>query len=348
MRICSIDDDEIILEVITAVLGKLSNCTFEGYSDPREALRRCEEVTFDLVLLDYRMGDVDGIECLRQLRGSPEYKHVPIVMLTADQERELRIKAVKFGATDFLNKPFDPEELRLRVGNLVSLREAQLALEDRARYLNEAIKKATHTLAKREEELIWRLARAIEVRDGNTGEHISRVAEVSEIIARHMGMDSDYCRTLYLAAPLHDTGKIGIPDAILNKPDRLTDHERVIIEKHTDIGGRILEDGDSDLIRMAEEIALTHHEKWDGTGYGRRLAGDDIPLSGRIVAIADVLDALCTERPYKEAWPFDAAREEIHRLSGSHFDPDAVFAFEAAIAEIEQVYLRTEPSKRMA
>ncbi len=347
MRICAVDDDEIILGVITSVLSKLSDCDVEGIPDPRTALTRCQEVTFDLVLLDYRMVGMDGLEFLRHLRAAHEYRYVPIVMLTADQDRDLRLTAVKSGATDFLNKPFDPEELQLRVRNLVSLREAQLALEDRARHLDREIAKATGKLVKREEELIWRLARAIEVRDGNTGQHVSRVAKVSEIIARHLGMDSEYCRTLYLAAPLHDTGKIGIPDAILNKPERLTEHERVIVEKHTDIGGRILENGDSDLIRMAEEIALTHHEKWDGTGYGRGLSGDDIPLSGRIVAVADVLDALCTERPYKPAWSFDDARDEIHRLSGTHFDPDLIFAFEAGVSEIRQIY-REDHSSQLA
>lgn len=348
MRICVIDDDEIILNVITAVLQNVSACQVEGFAVPAMALSRSEEITFDLVLMDYRMGEMDGIECLRRFRANFAYKYVPIVMLTADQNRDLRLRAVKFGATDFLNKPFDPEELQLRVGNLMSLREAQLSLEDRARHLDHEIKKATQTLVKREEELIWRLARAIEVRDGNTGEHISRVAKVSEILARSFGMDAEFCRTLYLAAPLHDTGKLGIPDAILNKPDALTDEERAIIEKHTEIGGHILEDGDSDLIRMAEEIALTHHEKWDGTGYSRGLSGMDIPLSGRIVAVADVLDALCMQRTYKQAWTFRDACGEIYKQSGKHFDPDLIFAFEAGIEEIEQVYCGNNNSKLTA
>lgn len=338
MRICAIDDDEITLNVITSVLSNVSDCVVEGFHAPESALARCAEVTFDLVLVDYRMREIDGLECLRQLRAKDSYKYVPIVMLTADRDRKVRLKAVKCGATDFLNKPFDPEELRLRVGNLISLREAQLSLEDRARHLDHEINKATEAVARREEELIWRLARAIEVRDGNTGEHISRVATVSEILARKLGMDKEFCRTLYLAAPLHDTGKLGIPDAILNKSGPLTDEEREVIEKHTDIGGHILENGDSDLIRMAEEIALSHHEKWDGTGYRRGLKGEDIPLSGRIVALADVLDALCTDRPYKFAWSFKAAREEVHSRSGTHFDPALVEAFDAGADEIAAIY----------
>lgn len=338
MRICVIEDESISLNVIKAVLARVVTYDVEGFSDPRAAMARCAETMFDLILVDYRMPGMDGVTCVEHLRGDPGYEHVPVIMLTADNDRDLRLAAIRAGATDFVNKPFDPEELRVRVRNLLSLRQAQLSLADRARHLDAEIKQATHKLVAREEELIWRLARAIEVRDGNTGEHVSRVAKVSSIIARHMGMGEVFCRTLYLAAPLHDTGKIGIPDAILNKPGGLNDAERAIINSHTEIGGRILEDGDSDLIRMAHEIALTHHEKWDGTGYSKGLSGDSIPISGRIVALADVFDALCTERPYKKAWGLDEAYGEIHRLSGAHFDPDCVFAFEAGKSEIAEIY----------
>lgn len=348
MRICVVEDEGITLNVIVAVLRAVAEYQVEGFSDPKSAMARCDEVTFDVVLVDYRMGDMNGIDCVRLLRSTREYQHVPIVMLTADHDRELRLAAVSAGATDFLNKPFDPEELRVRVKNLASLRQAQLSLADRARHLDEEIKQATRKLVQREEELIWRLARAIEVRDGNTGEHISRVATVSAILARHLGMDEEFCRILYLASPLHDTGKIGIPDAILNKPGSLTEEERDIIKTHTDIGGRILENGDSELIKVAQEIALTHHEKWDGTGYGRGLAGDDIPISGRIVAVADVLDALCTDRPYKKGWSFEEARSEIHRQSGKHFDPDLVFALETARSEIEEIYTNTSSATSVA
>lgn len=348
MRICIIEDESISLSVIKAVLARVSSYDVEGFSDPQIAMMRCSEVNFDLVLVDYRMDGMNGIACVRHLRKAPDYEHVPIIMLTADNDRELRIAAIGAGATDFLNKPFDPEELRVRVKNLLSLRQAQLSLADRARHLDEEIKNATRKLVAREEELIWRLARAIEIRDGNTGEHISRVATVSAIVARHLGMGEEFCRTLYLAAPLHDTGKIGIPDAILNKPGRLDAAERHIINTHIEIGGRILEGGDSDLIRMAHEIATTHHEKWDGSGYGKGLAGDNIPIAGRIVAVADVFDALCTERPYKKAWAFDDAYSEIHRMSGTHFDPDCVFAFEAGKAEIEDVYAADTPAESVA
>lgn len=348
LRICIIDDESITLSVIGHVLSRIEPYDVESFLSAKDALLRCQEITFDLVLVDYRMADIDGITFVTNLRKMEAYHHIPIIMLTADEGRELRLAAVKAGATDFLHKPFDPEELRVRVKNLLSLREAQLALIDRAKLLDYEVKRATRKLATREEELIWRLSRAIETRDGSTGEHICRVASVAKIIATHLGLSSDYCRTLYLATPLHDTGKIGISDAVLNKPGALSPSERAEIEKHTKIGAKILEDGDSALIRMAHEVALYHHEKWDGTGYGRGLAGKDIPLSGRITAVADVFDALCSERPYKAAWTFDAAYDEIVSQSGKHFDPDCVAAFQSGIAEINAVYNAPTSDVRIA
>ncbi|WP_377505114.1 HD-GYP domain-containing protein [Octadecabacter sp. R77987] len=348
MRICIIDDERISLNVIRAVLSRHATYDVEAFQSAQAALDRCAETTFDLVLVDYRMDEMNGIECLKKLRAMVQYQVVPIIMLTADNDRDLRLEAVKSGATDFLNKPFDPEELRVRAKNLLALREAQLALMDRAKHLDYEVQKATQKLVAREEELIWRLSRAIETRDGSTGEHISRVASVAKVIARELGLSRAYCRTLYLATPLHDTGKIGISDAVLNKPGALTPAERKEIETHTDIGARILQDGESELIRMAHEIALYHHEKWDGSGYGGGLAGDDIPLPGRIAAVADVFDALCSERTYKPAWSFDAAYNEILTQSGKHFDPDCVAAFCAGIDDIRKIYQPASSSTDVA
>lgn len=338
MRVCIIDDERISLKIISAVLSRVDSYSVETFTSAKEALAQCHNVTFDLVLVDYCMNEMNGLDCLKAMRDMPDYKFVPIIMLTADEDRELRLAAVRAGATDFLNKPFDPEELRVRAKNLLSLREAQLALMNRAKHLDYEVKQATQKLVAREEELIWRLSRAIETRDGSTGEHVSRVASVAKIIAQNLGMSDAFCRTLYLATPLHDTGKIGISDAVLNKPGKLTPDERKEIETHTDIGADILQKGESDLIRMAHEIALYHHEKWDGTGYGRGLAGEDIPLTGRITAVADVFDALCSERTYKPAWPFDEALAEILRQSGKHFDPKCIGAFKAGVNDIRQIY----------
>ena len=347
MLIGIVDDQQITLDMVSAILRKDGWKSVQVFSDPLEAFSAIRLRQFDLLLIDYQMPVMNGVQLMAELRSLEEYEHVPLLMLTTAEERETRISAIKTGATDFLNKPFDPEELRVRVRNLLALREARVELENRAVNLSYEVEKATETIIKREEELIWRLARAIEYRDGGTGEHISRVARNSKIIAEHLGADRDFCRTLYLAAPLHDIGKIGVPDTILNKPGKLTDQERAVINQHTTFGAHILDGGDSKLIRMAFEIALTHHEKWDGSGYGLGLAGDDIPLSGRIVALADVVDALLTKRPYKDPWSFEEVCLFVHEQSGRHFDPDCVFAFEAAKHKIQAVYLESHSDVAM-
>ena len=238
-----------------------------------------------------------------------------------------------------MNKPFDPTELQARVVNLLALRSAQVELADRATWLAGKVEQATAHLLAREEEIIWRLARAIEYRDGDTGEHVSRVAQISKLIAGGIGLTQHHCRMIYLAAPLHDIGKIGIADAILGKPGKLTPAEIGIMREHVTIGARILENGSSELIRTAELIAQSHHERWDGTGYPDKLSGNDIPIEARIVAIADVFDALCSQRPYKPAWPIDKAYAEIITCSGSHFDPACVSAFCDKWSEIEAIML---------
>jgi putative two-component system response regulator len=206
---------------------------------------------------------------------------------------------------------------------------AQIELANRAQWLAAAVEEARRELVAREEEVIWRLARAIEYRDGDTGGHVSRVAVISRMIAEALGLSTARCRTIYLAAPLHDIGKIGIADAILGEPGKFTTEELAIMREHVTIGARILERGTSELVRVAELIAQRHHERWDGTGYPDRLSGEDIPIEARIVAIADVFDALCSCRPYKPAWPMQRAFDEIVRGSGTHFDPKCVQAFTA-------------------
>lgn len=330
LSICVVEDNAINLSVLVAVLSRLPGVHVQGFADPLLALEGCGSKVFDLVLVDYVMPAMNGVDFVRTLRWSDGYRHVPVVMITADNDPGLRLRAVEAGATDFLNKPIDPQELKVRASNLLSLREAQLALTDKARLLSAEVHKATEKLIRQEEEVIWRLARAIELRDGGTGAHISRVATIAEAIARHLGLSDEACRMIYLAAPLHDVGKIGIPDAILNKPGRLSDTEMAVMRNHTEIGLHILAEAESELLRVAAEIAGSHHERWDGTGYPARLSGAAIPIAARIVAVADVFDALCTKRPYKRAWSLDEARAEIRAQSGAHFDPQCVCAFEAA------------------
>lgn len=328
MRIALIDDSRSALMEFQRCLAGLPDVTSEPYLSPLKALQAAAKTQFDAVICDYTMPDLDGIEVIRRLRKQKAYGLVPIIMVTSRDDRNIRIQAVEAGATDFIQKPFESVELAARVRNLLSLRRAQSELSDRAQFLSAAVALATQALRAREEEIIWRLARAIEYRDGNTGEHISRVATISRLIAEELGFDDERCRTIYLAAPLHDIGKIAIPDVILGKPGALTAGEYREMQRHVEIGAAILSNGTSDLVNVAEKIAAHHHEKWDGTGYPNGLAGTDIPLEARIVAVADVFEALCTERPYKQAWPVERAFQEIVAGAGKHFDPACVHAFQ--------------------
>ena len=334
MRLLIVDDSRSSLALIGNIVREAVSGAVDLCLSPLEALEKCEAAQYDLVVVDHIMPEMDGVAFTAALRARPAYRTVPLVMVTSDMDKAVRIEAIKAGATDFLHKPFDPVELQARVANLLALRQAQVELADRANWLAREVERATAHLLAREEEIIYRLARAIEYRDGDTGEHVSRVALVSRLIAQGIGLAPDRCRMVYLAAPLHDIGKIGIADAILSKPGKLTDAEMAKMREHVTIGARILGNGDSDLIRTAELIAQSHHERWDGTGYPDRLSGGDIPIEARIVAIADVFDALCSQRPYKPAWPIEEAYAEVVRSSGSHFDPACVAAFRAKWPEI--------------
>ncbi len=329
MKILVVEDSAINLAVLTGIIARIPTAAVVGEADPRAALDLCSREIFDIILVDYTMPELNGVEFIHALRGDPRSAFVPIVMITADDNRSVRLQAIEAGATDFLQKPVDPHELRLRLGNLMTLRRAQIQMADRAQWLASEVEKATASLLAREEEMIWRLARAIETRDGGTGEHVSRVATICRIIAEELGLSPEHCHHIYLAAPLHDVGKIGVADAILNKPGRLSPEEMTEVRRHVTFGGEILQNGSSELVRVAEIIATTHHERWDGTGYPFGLAGTAIPVEGRIGAVADVFEALCSARPYKDAWPVAKARAEIIAQSGTHFDPACVAAFEA-------------------
>jgi putative two-component system response regulator len=334
MRVMVVEDNSSNLAVICQLVGRLEHVQCTGFADSLDALAALSESVWDLVIVDYLMPGMNGLELIQEMRATAMHTHVPVVMITADRDRALRLQAIAAGATDFLTKPVDPFELRARVTNLLDLRQAQNALARRSEDLQVRVDRATRHLQEREEEVVFRLARAIEFRDGETGQHIERVAQISQFIAEEMQQSEAFARTLALAAPLHDVGKIGVPDAILNKPGRLTDEEFDIMRTHAAIGAEILSGGSSDLVQMAAIVALGHHERWDGKGYPNGLAGDAIPLAARITAVADVFDALCSERPYKKAWPVNQARAEINRCAGSQFDPNCVAAFERAWGRI--------------
>lgn len=338
MQIVLVDDSKSILVALKATVRGLPDVgTIVGFTDPTEALEFCRNNAVDLLVVDYTMPKYNGIQLLKALNTYEHFAHVPVIMITSERGRPVLIEAIESGVTEFIHKPFDPVELKARVRNLLALRKAQRDLAGQARSLVNEVRKATRQLAAREEEIIWRLARAIEFRDGHTGDHISRVAQISMLMAKDLGLDDEHCRMIYLAAPLHDVGKIGISDSVLLKPGRLTPDEITEMRKHVGIGVQILENGSSDLLRIAEAIAGGHHEKWDGTGYPHGLSGDGIPLEARIVAIADVFEALCSERPYKKAWSTQEAYAHVVAQSGSHFDPACVAAFQRQWTLIERL-----------
>jgi putative two-component system response regulator len=324
--------------LLRKLVERVATCLPTTYLNPLEALAALATSQFDLVLVDYMMPELDGLAFIRRLRDLPGYAEVPVVMITTSDERQVRYDAREAGATDFLTKPLDGAELKPRLKNLLKLRQAQIDLGDRAAWLAREVEKATEALFAREDEIVLRLSRAVEHRDSETGGHILRVARYARLIAQALGCDPAFCRNMCRAVPMHDVGKVSVSDAILLKPGPLTPEERAAMEEHTVAGYKVLEGSSSELIQLAAEIAYSHHERWDGEGYPRRLAGEDVPLSGRITAVADVFDALTTERPYRGAWPLAQARAFLIENSGTHFDPACVSAFLARWDDIKSLH----------
>ncbi|MFZ6675214.1 HD domain-containing phosphohydrolase [Undibacterium sp. Xuan67W] len=327
MDILIIDDDATNIKFFCYLLKAIPDVNLTSFDRARDALVWCETNEPDLVLVDYMMPEIDGLAFIAAFRAMDGKASIPIIMATADTDNEVRHKALVLSANDFLTKPVNTIELRARVTNMLSLRKFQLKQANRADWLAEEVRKATSAMQLQEREVIYRLSRASEYRDPETGAHILRMAHYSMMIAKNLGLSQKDQDLILNAAPMHDVGKMGTPDHILLKPGRLTDDEMIIMRQHAAIGGEILGESSSTLLQTAAEIALTHHEKYDGSGYPKGLKGDDIPLFGRIVAVADVFDALTSARPYKPAWELDRACWLIRESSGSHFDPKCVDTF---------------------
>ena len=324
-----IDDTEINLTLFRHLVARIPNLLPKCFVVSGEAVEWCEAnpTEVDLVVVDYMMPAPDGIECIRRLRALEPCRDIPIVMVTANDQKEIRYAALDAGATDFLTKPIDKNEFLARIGNMATLRRGQRLLADRAALLTSEVAAATATIIERERETIFRLAKAAEYRDPETGAHIVRMAHYSRLIAATLGLSDAEQQLIFEAAPMHDIGKVGTPDLILLKPGRLTAEEFSVMKQHAQIGHDILAGSTSPTLQAAARIAVTHHEKFDGSGYPNALAGTDIPLYGRIVAVADVFDALTSERPYKPAWPMDKAQVFLQEQTGLHFDPACVDAF---------------------
>ena len=326
-RVLVIDDDADNLEVFQELLRVQGFVNIETISDPRQALPMFSTYRPDVILLDLQMPHLSGIQVMEQLLPRmPREAPVPIIVLTGDLSRKVRREALAAGASDFITKPFDPIEIGLRMQTFLELRGLQLQLRNQNRLLEGEVRSRTMELEEAHAEILGRLALAGEYRDDETGQHANRVGRMAGLIAEEMGLPEDQIKLIMHAAPLHDIGKVAVSDSILLKPGPLTDEEWELVKTHADVGARILAGSDTRLLQTAQDIALTHHERWDGTGYFG-LPEESIPLVGRIVALADVFDALTHDRPYKKAWTIEDAVAEIMSQAGRQFDPEVVRAF---------------------
>ncbi len=340
LQVAVVDDTLLNLTLMSKLVDRLGCARTKAFSQPGEALAWCLDNEPDLVIVDYMMPGMDGLALIRALRASRNSDDLPILMVTASHERSVRYEALDCGANDFLAKPIDGREFEARVRNMLRLREAHLANRQRAEVLAAEVRKATAAVVDRERETISRLSRAAEFRDPDTGAHIQRMAHYSALIARQLGHDRNFTDALMMAAPMHDVGKLGIRETILLKPGLLTKEEFAVMKAHPQIGYAILKESSSSILRLGASIALTHHERFDGGGYPRGLAGRDIPIEGRIVAVADVFDALTSERPYKPAWPPSRAIALLREGRGSHFDGDCVDALLQSWNEVREIRSR--------
>jgi putative two-component system response regulator len=327
VRILIVDDQDTNVLLLQAVLTEHGYTDLVSTTDSRQALSLFLEQQPDLVLLDLQMPELDGFAVLDQLAPSiPPDTYLPILILTAEVGSAAKRRALAAGAKDFLSKPFDVTEVMLRIRNLLDTRLLHLQLRQQNDDLEMRVRTRTQELELSQVEIAERLARAADYRDDVTGQHIRRVGHGAALVARALGWPDAEVELIRQAAPLHDVGKIGIPDNILLKPGKLTPDEYERMKDHTTIGARLLAGSHSPVLQMAEKIALMHHERWDGSGY-IGLSGSAIPIVARVTSVVDVFDALTHRRSYKEAWPVEVALAEIQRQSGRHFDPEIVEAF---------------------
>ena len=358
-KIMIVDDEELVIRVVKRFLGSEGYNNFITINDPREATTAMRTELPDVVLLDINMPHVSGLEILKERQFIKALRATPFIILSASSDAETKQQALELGATDFLAKPVDKSDLTLRVQNSLIVKRHFDNLASHAEELERQVRMRTGQLEQSREHVIRVLARAAEFRDNETGEHVVRVGAYCEVIADQLGLSETYCKEIGLAAQLHDVGKIAIPDAVLLNPNKLSRDEFEIMKMHCELGCRIMkpmaeeelrmirsqdEDSlvvdDSPLLNMASVIARTHHEKWDGTGYPTGLKGDQIPLEGRITCVADVYDALCSDRPYKVAFPVKKSLEIMLSERGTRFDPAILDAFLDRIADIERIRVR--------
>lgn len=342
-RILVVDDDNSMQKLYDRLLTQLGHEVF-GACDGSQALEMLAQVNPDLILMDADMPVMNGFETAEKIKSDEQTRTIPIIMITGLNDSAHRIKALDVGVDDFLAKPPERAEIIATIRSQLkvkayndSVKNYQRTLEQAVSIRTDQLNNALTQLKESSLEIIFRLSSASEYRDEDTGAHIQRMSSYAAAIATRMGLGHKTVEAILHAAPMHDIGKIGIPDNILLKPGKLTDAEWLVMKEHPRIGARILSGSKIPLVRMAEVIALTHHERWDGSGYPQGLKGKKIPLAGRIVAVADVFDALTSKRPYKPAFETDKSLEIIKSESGRHFDPDVVKAFFDCIDDVSVI-----------
>ena len=333
-KILVADDQKLHSYFLERVLHQEGYKNIRCATEPAKVIAAITEFKPDLIVLDLIMPQVDGFQIMEQLIPFRQGHYLPILALSEDKGVDIRLKALQSGATDFLNKPYENIEILFRIRNMIEMRIMHMEVEDQNRALESKVAERTKDVRENQLDIIRRLAQAAEFRDNDTGLHIIRMSQYCAALAKALGLSETQCELVLTSSPLHDVGKIGIPDSILLKAGPLTAEEFEIMKTHTTIGAQLLAGSKSPLMKMAQSIALTHHEKWDGNGYPHRLKGEDIPFVGQICSVCDVFDALTSERPYKKAWTVEAAIETMQKDKGKHFNPQILDRFVEILPEI--------------
>ncbi len=336
LNIVIVDDEIVNLLLLENVVKAEGYENVSTFSTSPEALEYIQNNKTDVLVTDFNIPQMDGIELLEQAKAI--YPDLVSIMITANNDNAVMHKALQAGITEFLRKPISPLIFKLRLKNILKLKVSLNLTQSFNQLLNQKVKETTASLKKSEYEALEVLSKAAEYKDPETASHIARVSHYSKLLAKAYGLSEDEQEIIFYAAPLHDIGKIGISDAILLKPGKLTPEEFAQMQEHSTIGGNILNEKENIYLQAGEQIALTHHEKYNGKGYPKGLQGKDIPLFGRIVAVADVFDALTSRRPYKEAWSFERALNLLIEEKGKHFDPQLIEYFIKNLDKVKSIY----------
>ncbi|MDF1588081.1 MAG: response regulator [Gammaproteobacteria bacterium] len=351
-QVVIVDDESTGRTILNKIIENIDdNIDVVEFDNPQTALGWLQNNHPHLIITDYKMPDLNGIEFIKEVRKIPACSNTPIMMISVVSEKAVRYQALEAGATAFLTRPIDQIECGTSCRNLLKMHEQHLIIQDRANWLAQQVDLATQQIRLRERETILRLAKAGEYRDEETGNHVIRMSKYARFIAEELGLNQDQCDDIEYAAPMHDIGKIGIPDGVLLKPGKLDPREWEVMQSHTTIGYSILSNSQSRYMQMGAVIALYHHERYDGKGYPNGLHSQDIPLIARIVAVADVYDALVSIRPYKPAWSTEEAVEYLQKQAGTQLDPNCVEAFCKRLSDVAMIqsnYADDEPGSNNA